>query len=137
MARSLVDTCAFIAFIDRNERWHAQVKQAFSAAPLPLVTTQAVLTETFYFAERIRGTEAIWSMVLNGSIAIAPIEQTEMRALHTLMTRYADRPMDFADATLMHVAARENIASILTIDHDDYETYRFGRNRKFRILPGR
>ena len=26
---------------------------------------------------------------------------------------------------------------VLTIDHDDFETYRFGRNRKFRIAPGR
>jgi predicted nucleic acid-binding protein len=45
--------------------------------------------------------------------------------------------MDFADATLVHVAGREGIADVLTIDHDDFETYRFGRNRKFRIRPAR
>jgi predicted nucleic acid-binding protein len=53
------------------------------------------------------------------------------------MARYADRPMDFADATLVHVAGREGLRSILTIDHDDFETYRIGRNAKFRILPER
>ena len=53
------------------------------------------------------------------------------------MLKYADRPMDFTDATLVHVAGREGIADILTIDHGDFETYRFGRNRKFRIAPGR
>ena len=51
------------------------------------------------------------------------------------MHRYADRPMDFADATLVHVAEREGLSTILTIDHDDFETYRIGRNAKFRILP--
>ena len=51
------------------------------------------------------------------------------------MARYADRPMDFADATLVHVAEREGLRTILTIDHDDFETYRIGRNAKFRILP--
>ena len=53
------------------------------------------------------------------------------------MTRYADRPMDFADATLVHIAEREKISTILTIDHDDFETYRIGRNKRFRILPAR
>ena len=53
------------------------------------------------------------------------------------MHRYADRPMDFADATLVHVAEREGLRTILTIDHDDFETYRIGRNAKFRILPAR
>ena len=53
------------------------------------------------------------------------------------MLRYADRPMDFADATLVHVAEREGLKTILTIDHDDFETYRIGRNAKFRILPAR
>ena len=54
------------------------------------------------------------------------------------MHRYADRPMDFADATLVHVAEREGaLRTILTIDHNDFETYRIGRNAKFRILPAR
>ena len=137
MHRHLVDTGALIALIDRNEPWHAEVKSAMAAIRLPLIATQAVLTETFYFAQKIRGTEPIWSMVLDKTIVVAPIEETELPALHTLMTRYADRPMDFADATLVHVAEREKISTILTIDHDDFETYRIGRNKRFRILPAR
>ena len=45
--------------------------------------------------------------------------------------------MNVAGATLVHVAGRENIADSLTIDHDDFETYRFGHNRQFRITPAR
>jgi hypothetical protein len=76
-------------------------------------------------------------MLLGRAITVAPIEEAELSALHTLMTRYADRPMDFADASLVHVAEREGISTILTIDHDDFETYRIGRNKRFRILPER
>ena len=137
MHRHLVDTGVLIAFIDKNEAWHAEVGRALKTVRLPLITTYAVLTETFYFAQRIRGTEAIWSLVDDGTIKVVQIEEAELPALHTLMTRYADRPMDFADATLVHVAGREGISSILTIDHDDFETYRIGRNKRFRILPAR
>ena len=76
-------------------------------------------------------------MINAGWITIAPITDADLPALEALMIRYADRPMDFADATLVHVAGRENIRSILTIDHDDFETYRFGRNRAFDIRPRR
>jgi predicted nucleic acid-binding protein len=53
------------------------------------------------------------------------------------MVQYRDRPMDFADATLVHLAARESLSLILTIDHDDFETYRIGGRKKFTILPAR
>jgi hypothetical protein len=44
---------------------------------------------------------------------------------------------DFADATLVHLAARKSLSLILTIDHDDFETYRIGGRKKFTILPAR
>jgi uncharacterized protein len=48
-----------------------------------------------------------------------------------------DRPMDFADATLVHLARREDLTMIFTIDHNDFETYRIEGKRRFRILPDR
>jgi predicted nucleic acid-binding protein len=53
------------------------------------------------------------------------------------MVRYRDRPMDFADATLVHLADRESLTSVFTVDHDDFETYRIGARRRFRIVPVR
>lgn len=53
------------------------------------------------------------------------------------MSRYSDRPMDFADATLVRLARRESLTTIFTVDHDDFETYRIGGKRRFRIVPGR
>jgi predicted nucleic acid-binding protein len=45
--------------------------------------------------------------------------------------------MDFADATLVYVANREGLRLILTIDPNDFETYRLPGNKKFVILPER
>ena len=53
------------------------------------------------------------------------------------MRKYHDRPMDYADATLVHLAPRESISTIFTIDHDDFETYRVGGRKRLRILPAR
>ena len=49
----------------------------------------------------------------------------------------ADQPMDFADATLVHLAQRESLSTVFTIDHDDFETYRVGGRKRLRLLPSR
>jgi predicted nucleic acid-binding protein len=53
------------------------------------------------------------------------------------MTRYRDRPMDFADAMLVHLAHQRRISRVFTVDHDDFETYRLPGKKRFHIVPGR
>lgn len=133
----LVDTGAILALVDPSDKWHLPCREAFAGeVRFPLVTTSAVLTEAFYFALKQGLRQRVWNLVRN-SMVLAPIANDELPALDQLMARYADRPMDFADATLVHVAEREGLKTILTIDRDDFETYRIGRNSKFRILPAR
>ena len=48
---------------------------------------------------------------------------------------YHNRPMDYADATLVHLAQRESPSTVFTIDHDDFDTYRVGGRKLLRILP--
>ena len=49
---------------------------------------------------------------------------------------YRDLPMDFADATLVHLARRENLQTILSID-DDFLVYRIEGRRQFLVYPPR
>jgi hypothetical protein len=70
-------------------------------------------------------------------VTLGPITDDDLSALNILMLKYRDRPMDFADATLVHLAQRESVSLIFTIDHDDFETYRIEGRRKFRIVPSR
>ena len=131
----LVDTGVLLSAIAPREVRHAECVAALRAANGPLLTTTAVLTELFYFVhQHALQAEQAWRFFSTGFVRLAPIDAHDLPSVETLMLKYADRPMDFADATLVHVAGREGIADILTIDHADFETYRFGRNPKF--LPG-
>jgi uncharacterized protein len=137
-AGTLVDTSALYALLDVKEPYHAKCKVVFAAAPPLLVTTAAVLTELFHFlVRRFRDQEGGWRLLRGGQIEVSSISTADLPAIDKLMHRYADRPMDFADATLVHVAEREGLRTILTVDHSDFETYRIGRGAKFRILPAR
>ena len=105
---------------------------------LPLATTAAILAEVFHLlGDHPMDVAAAWRFLRSGAVTMLPITDADNGALQDLMNRYRDRPMDFADATLVRVAEREALSTILTIDHDDFETYRIGRKKRFRIVPAR
>lgn len=136
--RGLIDTGALVALLDRDDRWHAPCVQAFEKARLPLGTTAAVLTELFHLlGDSEPDLRAAWALLRSGAIRVIAISDDDLPVLESLMMRYRDRPMDFADATLVHLAERTTTSHILTVDHDDFETYRIGARKRFTISPTR
>ncbi len=135
---TLIDTGAILALLDRRDRWHLSCTETFQQLRLPLATSEAVLTKLFHLVGDSRHEmEAAWRLVRSGAIVLASIENAELPAIHALMLRYADCPMDFADATLVYLAKREGLASVFTVDHSDFDTYRIDGRRRFRVLPVR
>lgn len=136
--RGLIDTGAILALLDRDDRWHRACVDVFPEFFLPLVTSAAVLAELFHLVgDNRREVEAAWTFLRSGAVNVCPIDDADMPSLHALMRKYHDRPMDFADATLVHLAQRQSLQTILTIDFDDFETYRIDGRKRFRVFPTR
>jgi uncharacterized protein len=136
-ASVLLDTGAILAILNRQDRWHVRCIQALSQLRTPLLTSEAVLTEVLYMVSAYSdNVEAAWSFIRSGALTLGTITDADFAALDQLMHRYRDRPMDFADATLVHLAQRESLTTILTVDVSDFQTYRVDGRRAFRILPG-
>jgi predicted nucleic acid-binding protein len=131
--RALIDTGAILALLDASDPWHHACTEALREAKLPLATTAAVFAEVFHFVSPGE-VVAAWKSLRAGTIILAPILDADLADLERLMTKYADRPMDFADATLVRLAEREALTTILTVDRD-FEVYRIGGRKAFRVLP--
>jgi predicted nucleic acid-binding protein len=50
------------------------------------------------------------------------------------MGKYVDVPMDFPDATLVWVAESSGTERILTSDRRGFSSFRFRKNRRFKLL---
>jgi predicted nucleic acid-binding protein len=137
-ANGLIDTGAILALLDRRDRWHHACVAALQHLRLPLLTSEAVLTELFHMVgDNAHEVEAAWRFLRSGAVVLGAIGDTELAELEILMRRYRDRPMDLADATLVYLARRESVNLVLTVDHDDFETYRIDGRKRFRIAPAR
>jgi len=135
-AETLADTGALLALLDESDEWHAVCSSAFQRLRFPLLTSEAVLTELFHMIGDYRPRkELAWEFIRSGAIVLGAIGHAELHHVQALMSRYADCPMDFADATLVYLAARESIQVIFTVDHKDFSVYRIGGKRRFQILP--
>ena len=132
----LIDTGAILALVDRDDEQHEACVAAYNSHRLPWLTTEAVLTETLHLVQRnVRDDRTVWQLLRSGALQMSSIANEELPLIHSLMENYAYCPMDFADATLVFVATRERLSLILTIDQDDFETYRLPGRKKFTILP--
>ncbi|HUI53339.1 MAG TPA: PIN domain-containing protein [Bryobacteraceae bacterium] len=135
-ADALIDTGAILALLDRTDRWHGHCVDAFRQLRLPLLTSEAVLAELFHlFGDSRHGTETAWKFLRSGAIELATIDDSELPEIRALMSRYWDRPMDFADATLVYLARREGLSTVFAVDHADFSTYRIEGRKRFRIFP--
>ncbi len=137
MTSCLVDTGPLVALLDRSEPDHDRV-HSFMAdlGGARLITTGAVITEAFCFLSDVRDGPASLASFLDASAtevrdAFSP---EALAAVVRLMSKHADIPMDFADATLVWIADALGTDRILTLDRRGFSSFRFGKNRRFKLL---
>lgn len=136
--RGLADTGALLAYLDSGDLWHERCREAFGRFRLPLATSSAVLTELFHLlGDNQRHVDLSWAFIRSGAVTVLPLSDRDLPDIEALMRKYRDHPMDFADASLVHLAERESLSTVFTVDHDDFETYRVGGRKRLRILPSR
>ena len=86
-------------------------------------------------AERLAPTWRHW--IEQGGVTLAEVPVASLHAIATRMHKYADLPMDLADATPLWVAEREGVLDVLTLDKRDSGIYRTARGRMLReVLSG-
>ncbi len=100
------------------------------------MSTEAVLTEATHLLSRVRsGREKCLEFFLEGGATLIPPNLSILHRCHQLIEKYADVPMDYADATLVALAEELDTDLIFTTD-GDFQIYRMRRNRPLRIVPG-
>lgn len=132
----LLDTGALISLLDRSQAQHRGFRRFFEAWTGTVVTTEAVLTESSHLLARVRrGRSACVDFVLAGGALLIPTDGNSLRRIRELMNKYEDLPMGYADATLVALAEELRTDRIMTTDRRDFDVYRIGGRRRFRVLP--
>jgi predicted nucleic acid-binding protein len=134
---TLTDAGPLIALIDADEPDHERCRATLAELALPLLTTWPAFTEAMYLLGRAGGwpgQEALWRLVTRQDLILASPPPEANRRAAELMKRYADRPMDLADATLVALAEERKLKRIFTLDAD-FHIYRLNGRQHFDVVP--
>ena len=107
--------------------------------PGPLFTCWPVITEAAWLLDRgARNGDHLLQLVKfidSGLLALLPLSHEDAPPLGTILKKYRDIRIQLADAALIHLACRDGLDTIFTLDQRDFSVYRLSKGRAFRILP--
>lgn len=134
MKKVLIDSGPLIALFDRSDRYHIASVEFIKNNRSELVTTLASITETLHLLNFNRQAQIDFLAWVNtGAITLEQITVEDLLPIKKLTLKYADLPMDFADACLVFIAEKLTINEIATIDRD-FDIYRLKGKKPFTRL---
>jgi predicted nucleic acid-binding protein len=128
-----LDTSGLLALLNRSDPDHERTRHALRDAGDPFIVPTSILAEITYLIER--RLPAVLDTFLgdleSGAFA-TDCGDDDLPRIRSLVARYTDLPLGFADAAVITCAER-NGGSVLTLDVRDFGVV--AREASIRILP--
>jgi len=141
MPSVLADSGPLAALYNQRDKHHIAALEFFrlNGAGLRCLTTWEVVSEVMYFLDFSAAAQGDFLDWLHaghqrGLMQIASLAPDDLPGLAKMMRKYADRPMDLADASLVWLANKSGVTDIITIDRSDFAVYRTANRKSFRNL---
>lgn len=129
-----VGTSRLVAQFDPADRMHARCVDTLNGFAETLSTTLPVLTEAFHLLTPASvGAQCLMEFIEEAGMALWHVADAGLTHAFELMHRYANVPMDLADATLVTAAEASGERKVFTMDRKDCAVY--GTRRGHRHLP--
>jgi len=134
--RVLLDAGPLVAILSERDERHQLCLRTLESLPATPLSCWPVITEAAWLLRRNpRAVSLLLRRVSEGILAMLPLEPEDAAAIAKILEKYADLRPQLADAALVHLADRESIDTIFTLDRRDFLVYRAVRNRLFRLIP--
>ena len=132
--RILIDSGPLIALFDADDNFHQRIQLFFKNHQLSFITTLAVVTEVSHMLNfSIKAQLDFFEWIMRKGVIISDINQNDIPRIMELTDKYADVPIDFADATLLVAAEKTGIRKIASLD-SDFDIYRLSDKTQVKNL---
>jgi uncharacterized protein len=120
---TICDTGPLIAYLNRNDPYHAWAIAVMKQVRAPMLICEPVLTEIVYFLrEDSLPVDPLFQLLEREAVRLEFDISAHWPRLRTLMSRY--RQMDLADASIVVMTELHLRSQVLTIDRKDFSVYR-------------
>lgn len=137
-AAALVDTGILYALADKGDAWHRRAAVSAVGFPGRLIVPASVIPEACYLLNSCLGpfAETAFLVALNNrEMSVEQVTGPDMARTVEILTQYADANIGFVDASLVAVAERLGINTILTTDRRHFSLIKPAHCSAFTLLP--
>lgn len=134
----IADTDFVVAMANIDDRYRIdclRVYRQFSRILVP----QSVITETALLLNNRKGSIEIARFLLEldvkSKFQVEALEQQDIERTARLLQKYHDTRLDFVDASVIAMAERFNIRTVLTLDHRDFRLVKPRHCDYLTLLP--
>jgi predicted nucleic acid-binding protein len=133
----IADTGFWLALANRRDKYHVMARDRLSDLQEPLITTWPVMTETCHLFLSRLGSDAQQRFVKSyesGAFEVFDLTRGHATKIAKYLKKYADLPMDLADASLLILTEHLGHGRIFSTDERDFKTYRWKQHKPFQNL---
>jgi len=134
----IADTSGLLAFFNRSEPLHAEVRRIVENGDEALVVSPYVVAELDYLIATRVGIEAeltVLSELASGGYLLPSLDGPDLEKAVAVITRYQDQDIGVADASIVVLAERFQTRAILTLDRRHFGVLRPLSGGKFKLIP--
>jgi uncharacterized protein len=132
----LLDTGPLVAMIRSADSDHERCVEILLHIERPLLTSWPVITEAGWLLRNSPAAlSSLYTAYSSGLLDLLALSPGEFADLEELRSRYASLSPQLADLTLVHLAQREGLDTIFTLDRRDFSVYRRKGKSGFHLLP--
>ncbi len=132
---TLIDTGPIVASLDARDAHHEACERAFAALPFAYTCWPVIAEAVYLLGNYSPAVEKLFVMLRTRRWRLLPLDRTDFDGVERILAKYQDQGFQLADACLMHLAEREGINQVLTLDRKDFGLYRTTSGDSLVIVP--
>jgi predicted nucleic acid-binding protein len=132
----LVDTGPIVALLSQSDEQHGVCVEQLRNIRSPLLTCWPVITEAAWLLRAYPTAVAkLLASLSGGPYRLAQLAGDDVSEISAILTKYRDLRIQLADAALLHLANREGIETLFTLDRRDFGAMRLKRGKRLHLIP--
>jgi hypothetical protein len=133
-----VDAGPLIAGFDDTDVWHDECSRLLESLPGPLLVPATIVAEVCCMIGRYRcgaAAEAAFRSFASRDLVVADLVEDDFERMAQLAQQYEDFPLGGSEASVIAIAERQSITTILTTDRRHVAAVRPKHIGAFHLLP--
>ena len=132
----LIDTGPIVAILLESDEHHEACVEQLHHIRGPLLTCWPVITKAAWLLRAYpQAIRKLLSSFHGRPFELVPLGETDLPGIAAILARYEGLRLQLADASLVHLANREGIEMMFTLDRRDFGVLRLAHGKKLRLIP--